>query len=122
MMQKMQRIVNFPQILQNAIFKFLSKLDIKTTSVWFTYQFLPPPSFMFGQKMCGVCSVAFVLVIIGALNWGLVGLGGFLGRDLNVVSMLLSAWPVVEWIVYILVGISAIAMIFHKNCPACKKM
>jgi uncharacterized membrane protein YuzA (DUF378 family) len=76
---------------------------------------------MLGHKMCGICSVAYILVLIGALNWGLVGLGGFLGQNLNVVNLLLGTWPTVEWIVYILVGISAIAMVFHKNCPMCKK-
>ncbi len=66
--------------------------------------------------MCAVCKTALVLVIIGALNWGLVGLGGFLGRDLNVVHMLLGTWPVVEWLVYILVGLAGIMKIFGSNC------
>ena len=53
-------------------------------------------------------TVTMALVIIGGLNWGLVGLGGFLGGNWNVVNMILGAWPAVEWIVYILVGLSAL--------------
>lgn len=64
--------------------------------------------------MKGLNGIACVLVIVGALNWGLVGLGGFMGGDWNVVRMLLGAWPQVEWIVYILVGVSGI--IHMKSC------
>lgn len=49
-----------------------------------------------------------ILVSIGALNWGLIGLGYFFGGDWNVVGLLLGSWPAVLNIVYILVGVSAI--------------
>lgn len=49
-----------------------------------------------------------LLVVIGALNWGLIGLGGFMGQDWNVVNMVLGAWPVVEWVVYVLVGVAGV--------------
>lgn len=61
--------------------------------------------------------LAHWLVLIGALNWGLVGLGGFLNMNLNLVNMLLGAWPQVEWVVYILVGLSAV----YKLTTCCKK-
>lgn len=55
--------------------------------------------------------------MVGALNWGLVGLGGFLGSNLNVVNLLLGAWPQVEWLVYVLVGLSAIyKLAMHGKC------
>ncbi|MCA9371147.1 MAG: DUF378 domain-containing protein, partial [Candidatus Peregrinibacteria bacterium] len=54
------------------------------------------------------CKACYWLVIIGALNWGLVGLGSFLGQDLNVVHMLLNSMPVVENVVYVLVGLAAV--------------
>lgn len=65
--------------------------------------------------------IAFILVTIGGLNWGLIGLGGFAGADWNVVGMLLGSWPQVEWIVYVLVGLSALWLgIGHKSaCRAC---
>lgn len=58
--------------------------------------------------------LAFLLLIIGGINWGLVGLGGFMSTDLNVVNMLLGAWPTVEWLVYVLVGLSAV-WVFANN-------
>jgi len=47
-------------------------------------------------------TLAHVLVLVGALNWGLVGLLG-----LNVVNMLLGSVPMAEKVVYILIGLSA---------------
>jgi len=65
--------------------------------------------------------IGFILLAIGGLNWGLIGLGGFAGADWNVVHMILGAWPVVEWIVYVLVGLSALWLIFthKKDCRTC---
>ena len=64
---------------------------------------------------------AFILLIVGGLNWGLVGLGGFFGANWNVVNLILGSWPSVEWIVYILVGLSAILLVctHKKNCKVC---
>ncbi|MBR3693484.1 MAG: DUF378 domain-containing protein [Erysipelotrichales bacterium] len=44
--------------------------------------------------------IALTLVIVGALNWGLIGFFGF-----NLVNFLLGGWPLIERLVYILVGI-----------------
>lgn len=65
--------------------------------------------------------VTFLLTIVGGLNWGLVGLGGFMGSDLNVVHMILGSMPAIEWIVYILVGLSAVYLVIghKKDCKAC---
>lgn len=64
--------------------------------------------------------VAKVLVIVGGLNWGLVGVGMLLGSDLNLVSMLVGSWPTVEAIVYVLVGLSAVVMAVGCPCAKCK--
>ncbi|HEY4500864.1 MAG TPA: DUF378 domain-containing protein [Candidatus Paceibacterota bacterium] len=71
--------------------------------------------------MKGLHYIAFILVVIGGLNWGLIGLGGFMGSDWNVVHMILGFSVQVEWIVYILVGLSAILLaIGHKqDCRTC---
>lgn len=63
--------------------------------------------------------ITFSLAMVGALNWGLVGLFNF-----NLVTMLLGAWPVVEKLVYILVGVSAVYVFAtHKSdCKICSKM
>jgi uncharacterized protein len=65
-----------------------------------------------------VHAIAFVLVVVGAVNWGLIGIN----ESWNVVDMLLGKWPVVENIVYILVGLSGLGLVFthKKDCKACE--
>ena len=55
-----------------------------------------------------MCKACYWLVLIGALNWGLVGVGDFLGQNLNVVNMVLGGWPQVESLVYVLVGLAGL--------------
>jgi uncharacterized membrane protein YuzA (DUF378 family) len=54
--------------------------------------------------------IAMVLVTVGAINWGLVGLGWLVGNgaDWNVVHMVLKSSMQLEAIVYILVGIAGV--------------
>lgn len=64
-----------------------------------------------------VSMLAWVLVIVGGVNWGLVGLSMLTGGgNWNVVNLLLGSWPMVEGIVYLLVGLSAVYCVV-----ACKK-
>ena len=65
--------------------------------------------------------VATLLVIVGAVNWGLVGLGAFMGQELNVVNMLLGSWPTVEWLVYVLVGLSGLWLLWDWYTEMSKK-
>jgi len=51
--------------------------------------------------------IAMILVIIGGLNWGLVGL-----LDLDLVELILGSIPILAKLVYILVGLSALYMIY----------
>ncbi len=59
---------------------------------------------------------AYALVIVGALNWGLVAL-----FDFNLVSAIFGAWPGVERLIYILIGLSAVveAMMHMSYCNYC---
>lgn len=59
----------------------------------------------------------FTLVVVGALNWGLVGL-----FNLNLVSSLLGMGAL-EKLVYILVGASAVylAATHMQDCKICSK-
>ncbi|HYF12979.1 MAG TPA: DUF378 domain-containing protein [Candidatus Paceibacterota bacterium] len=63
--------------------------------------------------------IATILLIVGGLNWGLIGLGWLIGggADWNVVHMLLGAWPQLEAIVYVLVGLAGVwaLMDWKKN-------
>lgn len=54
---------------------------------------------------------AYVLVIIGALNWGLIGLFGF-----DLVAAIFGDMTVLSRIIYSLVGVSAIitALTMHQ--------
>lgn len=63
------------------------------------------------KSMCLVHKVAGVLVLVGALNWGLVG-----AFEFNLVSTVLGQWVWVERIVYILIGLSALSMLCLAKC------
>ncbi len=54
--------------------------------------------------------IASILVIIGALNWGLVGLNSFSAIDYSwdLVAIVFGSWPAVAAIVYLLVGLSGL--------------
>lgn len=65
--------------------------------------------------------IAKILVIIGGINWGLIGLGMLFGSaaNWNVVNMLLGSIPWLEGLVYLLVGIAAVIKIFSCKCKKC---
>ena len=58
--------------------------------------------------------VAKWLVVIGGVNWGLVGVGSFMKSNLNVIDLILGkvAGGVVANVVYVLVGLSALYMLY----------
>lgn len=57
-----------------------------------------------------LAQIARVLVIVGGVNWGLVGLGMLMGKDWNVVHMILGSVSTLEALVYVLVGLAAVRM------------
>jgi uncharacterized membrane protein YuzA (DUF378 family) len=57
--------------------------------------------------------LSLLLVIVGALNWGLIGLGMFVTgagaiESWNLVNLLLGWSPVLEAVVYLLVGLAGL--------------
>lgn len=69
---------------------------------------------------CTTAKTIWILVAIGAINWGLVGLGGFFNGNWNLVSLLIGSWsPIVEYVVYVLVGIAGVMSLFHCKCNTC---
>jgi len=60
--------------------------------------------------------VTFLLMAVGALNWGLIGL-----FDFNLVNTVVGSMPMLEKLVYVLVGLSAAyELATHKqNCKLC---
>jgi len=59
--------------------------------------------------------IVVVLLIIGGLNWGLVGLFG-----VDLVATLLGAGTGAARLVYILVGLAAVFRIVSWKCSSCK--
>jgi uncharacterized membrane protein YuzA (DUF378 family) len=55
------------------------------------------------MKIRGVDFVAVVLVVIGGLNWGLVGLFSF-----DLVQAILGGIPILARVVYVVVGLAAV--------------
>lgn len=67
---------------------------------------------------CPVCKVAGLLVVLGAVNWGLIG-----ALNRNAVSALLGSGTKAERIVYIVIGVAGL-MKFAScfvTCPCAKK-
>ena len=66
---------------------------------------------------------AWILIIVGGLNWLLIGIGGFFGGNWDVVDLAVGSWAPasVVWIVYIVIGLAAVYEIFthKKNCKVC---
>lgn len=59
------------------------------------------------QKMSALDWVAMILVIVGGLNWGLVG-----AFQYNLVDGVFGFMPVIARIVYVLVGLAALWMVY----------
>ena len=63
-----------------------------------------------GRAVRGIGWLATVLVIVGALNWGLVGLFGF-----NLVAAIFGKLPIVARAIYILVGLAGLYLIYFTR-------
>jgi len=71
------------------------------------------------HKKCGAGLTVWVLLFVGGLNWGLEGIGSFIGSNLNIVNLIFGSIPTIENIIYVLVGLAALASIFHCKCKKC---
>jgi uncharacterized membrane protein YuzA (DUF378 family) len=67
------------------------------------------------NKLSTMDWVTFVLVIIGGINWGLVG-----ALDFNLVDAIFGVGSAIATIIYVLVGLSAIYWLFMMG-KLCKK-
>lgn len=71
----------------------------------------------FNKNKIMLSQVSRILVVIGGVNWGLMGLGYFFGgagANWNVVHMILGSVLSLENIVYILVGAAAVYMVWPR--------
>lgn len=60
--------------------------------------------------------LAVLLVVIGALNWGLVGLTGY-----NLVNAILGTNASLEKVVYVLIGLSGVWLVWHHWMGGAKR-
>lgn len=75
---------------------------------------------MHNVKCCGwVSMIAKILLVVGGLNWGLVGVGVFFNSNWNLVNLIFGFSLTLEMIVYILVGVAAVMEIFNSRCKKC---
>lgn len=68
------------------------------------------------MKMNAVDYLAFVLVIVGGLNWGLVG-----AFDFNLVDTLFGEGSALSRVVYVLVGLAAVYLAVAVVAKGAKK-
>ncbi len=69
------------------------------------------------QNCCFVCKIVNLLVVIGALNWGLIGV-----LRVDAFARFLSGIPKVTRLTYILIGLAGLMKLIScfKACPCCK--
>ena len=62
--------------------------------------------------------IIYTFLLVGGLNWGLVGLFG-----LDLVNLLFGSMPAIANLIYVLVGVSAVyTLTTHKSeCKICSK-
>ena len=65
--------------------------------------------------MCTIRLISYILVIIGAINWGLVG---FFNYDL--VASIFGEMSFISRIIYDIVGISALILLFTNRSIFCR--
>ena len=70
------------------------------------------------KQACLLCKIVGALAIIGAINWGLIGI-----LQVNFVERIFGELSAITRIIYVLVGLSGLALLasYFTVCPACKK-
>ncbi len=70
------------------------------------------------KEGCWFCKIVGIVAIIGALNWGLVGLAQF-----NLVDHFFGAGSMTSRVIYDIVGLSGLALLasFFMTCPNCQR-
>ena len=70
------------------------------------------------KQACMCCKVVGAIAIIGALNWGLIGVA-----NINLIDDVFGVGSVASHVVYSVIGLSGIALLtsYFTVCPLCKK-
>jgi len=74
------------------------------------------------KNSCTTSITLKTIVIIGGITWGLIGLGMILGSigNWNIINIIFGSVPVLEAVLYIIIGVAAVMMIFDCKCKKCK--
>lgn len=71
---------------------------------------------------CSPSKTMNALLVIGGINWGLIGLGMLTGGEVNawnLVHVLVGAVPSLEAVVYVLVGVAGVMKLVGCKCKKC---
>ena len=68
------------------------------------------------MKMKELDWVAYILIVVGALNWGLIG-----AFRLDLVQMILGSSPTLVQLVYVLVGLAGLYTLYKMTMMKGKK-
>lgn len=70
------------------------------------------------KQACWVCKIVGAVAIVGALNWGLMGIA-----NVNLIEHLFGVGTMATHVVYSVIGLSGVALLisFFTVCPMCKK-
>lgn len=70
------------------------------------------------KQACLFCKIVGAIAIIGALNWGLVGVVQF-----NLIDYIFGPSSIASRVIYDVIGLSGLALLvsFFTVCPVCKK-
>lgn len=70
------------------------------------------------KQACTWCKVVGAIAIIGALNWGILGLA-----DYNVIAHIFGMESILTRIIYVIIGLSGLALLssYWMACPFCGK-
>lgn len=55
-------------------------------------------------------NIAYILVLIGAVQWGIIGL-----FSINIIEMIFDSVPMITQLIYVLVGLSGLYLILFVN-------
>lgn len=60
-------------------------------------------------------SVSFVITVLGGIFWGLIGAGGFIGKNLNLIAFLSRGNSLIEYCTYLFIGICALFYVWISS-------
>jgi uncharacterized protein len=70
------------------------------------------------KNLCALCKLVGLIIIVGAINWGLIAVFNF-----NLVTRLFGDMTMAARVVYGVIGVAGLLMLFSyfRVCPACKR-